>query len=207
MFGLLIDVGSTTTDIIPLSNSGPCPIGLSDTDRLLSGELVYTGVGRTPVCAITRSLPWRGKRCPVAAEYFATSADAYVILGQLAERADMNATADGRPLTKEFAHERLARMFCADASAFSKADAEVVAGAVREAQEGQLEAALRQVGNSLGRNPEWLVFSGTGEFLALSLAQRMFPAAVIISLAQRLGNDLSEAAPAYAVAVLAGEMG
>ena len=91
------------------------PHGCNDTDRLLAGELVYTGVGRTPICAITDWLPWRDARCPVAAEVFATAADAYVILGDLPEQPTDTSTADGRPLTKEFARERLARMICADA--------------------------------------------------------------------------------------------
>ena len=116
--GLLIDIGSTTTDIIPLVDGQPRPRGWNDTDRLLAGELVYTGVGRTPICAITRSLPWRGQLCPVAAELFATAADAYVILDCIPEQTDATTTADGRPLIKEFARARLARMICADSSEF-----------------------------------------------------------------------------------------
>src|SRR5947208_2344005 len=49
---LLIDAGSTTTDIVPLWNGRPMPLGLTDPDRLRTGELVYTGARRTPVCAL-----------------------------------------------------------------------------------------------------------------------------------------------------------
>ena len=49
---LLIDVGSTTTDIVALQDGRPMPIARTDPERLHSGELVYTGVRRTPLCAI-----------------------------------------------------------------------------------------------------------------------------------------------------------
>ncbi len=62
--GILIDIGSTTTDIIPLLKGRPVSLGFNDTDRLVAGELVYTGVGRTPVCAITNWLPWRDGAVP-----------------------------------------------------------------------------------------------------------------------------------------------
>src|SRR5436305_12355644 len=40
----LIDVGSTTTDLVPLTGGAPRPRGLTDPDRLATRELVYTGV-------------------------------------------------------------------------------------------------------------------------------------------------------------------
>jgi len=49
---LLIDVGTTTTDVIPLLDGTPVPAGMTDLERLQSGELVYTGVRRTPLCAL-----------------------------------------------------------------------------------------------------------------------------------------------------------
>jgi (4-(4-[2-(gamma-L-glutamylamino)ethyl]phenoxymethyl)furan-2-yl)methanamine synthase len=203
--GLLIDVGSTTTDIIPLIDGCPRTIGLNDTDRLLAGELVYTGVGRTPVCAIVKDLVWRGKRCPVAAELFATAADAYVVLGELAKQPEATWTADGRPLTREFSHERLARMICADTSTFSIADAEAAAATLREAQLSQLEAAVRHVAGQSARRPETLILSGHGEFLGQAVVRRVFPAARVVSLSQRLGEEASRAAPAHALAVLVRE--
>ena len=77
--GLLIDVGSTTTDVIPLADGRVAARGRNDTERLLSQELVYRGVGRTPICALTDALPLREQLCPIAAEVFATTADAYLL--------------------------------------------------------------------------------------------------------------------------------
>ncbi|HEX2475398.1 MAG TPA: hydantoinase/oxoprolinase family protein [Lacipirellulaceae bacterium] len=203
--GILVDIGSTTTDIIPLADRQPSPKAFTDSDRLLTGELVYTGIGRTPVCAITSWLPWWGGCCPVAAEFFATAMDAYVILGQLPERGDFTGTADGRPLTKQLSCERLARMICADSSTFSVSDAERAAEHVRDAQLAQLGPALEKVIASMDCQPELCVLSGAGEFLAKACAEKLLPAATVISLAETLGPAVSVAAPAHALAVLAGE--
>jgi probable H4MPT-linked C1 transfer pathway protein len=204
--GLLIDIGSTTTDIVPLVDGQPGANGRNDTDRLLAGELVYTGVGRTPICAITNWLPWRGERCPVAAEVFATAADAYVTLGLLPEAPTDTSTADGRPLTKEFARERLARMICADRATFSHEDAHQAAAAVQEAQVAKLGEALRKLAANMPFRPKGVIVSGLGEFLAIRLAGEAFPAATLVSLADRLGRPISRYAPAHAVAFLAGEV-
>ncbi len=204
--GLLVDVGSTTTDVVPLVDGTPRPAGLSDTDRLLAGELVYTGVGRTPVCAITRHLPWRGRECPVAAELFATAGDAYLILGELPEQTASDWTADGRPLTKEFARERLARMICADTTTFGDADAFQAAAAVRDAQAGQVRDAIQQVLGRLHRSPEGAILSGTGEFLARDVVREILAhEKQVVSLSGQLGQKVSEAAAAHALAVLARE--
>ncbi len=202
---LLIDIGSTTTDIVQLVDGEPRPKGLTDTDRLLAGELVYTGVGRTPICAITRWLPWRGGRCPVAAELFATTADAYMILGDLPEQQTPEWTADGRPLTRGFARERLARMVCADASTFSLDDAQRAADCVRNAQFRQLAGAVDQVVATLPLPPDLLVLSGVGEFLAKGVGCAKLPSAKHICLSQRLGTRISACGPAHALAVIAGD--
>src|SRR4051794_40357824 len=113
--GLMIDVGSTTTDVIPIVEGRVAARGSSDTERLLSRELLYRGVGRTPICALVDTLPLRGEQCPIAAEVFATTADAYVMHGEISEDECAEWTANGRPLIKKFARQRLARQLCTDA--------------------------------------------------------------------------------------------
>jgi probable H4MPT-linked C1 transfer pathway protein len=202
---LLIDMGSTTADLIPLHESGPCPGGLTDTERLVSGELVYTGVERTPLSAIVRQLPWRGETCPVASELFATSADAYVLLDATPENALSIDTADGRPLTRSAAHARMARMICADTTLFTEADAQAAAIAVRDAQLAMLETAGRNVTARLGQPPQTLILSGQGEFLLRQLAARLPWRCEVLSLTKELGANVSRCAPAHALAVLARE--
>src|SRR5262249_56241103 len=89
---LLHDIGSPTTDIVPLHNSKPIPHGRTDPERLRCGELIYTGVRRTPLCAL---LGPRG-----AAELFATTLDAYIILDAIPEDQKDCDTADNAPPTQ-----------------------------------------------------------------------------------------------------------
>ncbi|MDH3280912.1 MAG: hypothetical protein OEQ18_07260, partial [Gammaproteobacteria bacterium] len=93
--GIFIDIGSTTTDIIPFADNRLQVRGYRDHERLQCGELVYSGVVRTPVMALTRSVPFGGKTTPLMAEHFATTADVYRILGALPEHADTMPPADG----------------------------------------------------------------------------------------------------------------
>src|SRR5918992_3728320 len=113
---IMIDVGSTTADVVPIAAGRVVPAGRTDLDRLLGGELVYTGALRTNLAAIAQRVPVRGGSCPVASELFAISADVHLILGHLAPDAYTCATPDGRPASVEFARERVARLVCAAAS-------------------------------------------------------------------------------------------
>ena len=203
---LLMDVGSTTTDLIPIGVDGPRAIGITDPERLASRELVYTGVRRSPVCALVQHLPWRGETCGVAQELFATTADAYLVLGELAEDPQDMHTADGRPFTKENAQARLARCICADSSMFSWEDAQRVAAAIEDAQLELLKEAAQQIIARLEGTLQTLVISGEGEFLARDLVQRLGISCNIVSLTETLGPTVSQCAPAHAVAVLAREV-
>lgn len=202
---VLIDLGSTTADVIPLAAHGPAPVGRTDPERLVSGELVYAGVERTPLCALVATLPWQGAPCPIAAELFAATADAYLLLGDLPEQPDNLDTADGRPRTVAYAHARLARMFCADATLLSIAGAQAAAAAVRDAHLALLERALRQVAGRLAQPPQTAIISGHGEFLLRQLLERSAWPGRVISLKEKLGERVSRCAPAHALAVLAAE--
>lgn len=202
---VLIDIGSTTTDIIPLHDGQPINQGATDPQRLLSGELVYTGVTRSPVCALVRELPWHNGWCPVAQEFFATTLDAYLMLGDIPEDPTNRHTADGRPATREASHDRLARTICADRQLFSRADALVAAQAIAQAQRRLLVAALRSVVQRLPALPGTVVLSGQGEFLGRRLAEKVLGSAEIVSIEARLGSGVSRCAAAHAVAVLAAE--
>ncbi len=204
---VLIDIGSTTADIIPLADGWPAPQGLTDPARLASGELVYTGVRRSPVCAVTNSLPWNGQQCGVAQELFATTWDAYLTLGELPEEPDAMHTADGRPATKKAALFRLARSICADREMFSAADADAAARAIEIAQLSKLGIAATGVIRRLPEPPRTVILAGSGEFLARKLVGKLRLREVeTLSLAEKLGDaDISRSATAHAVAVLANE--
>jgi probable H4MPT-linked C1 transfer pathway protein len=205
---LLIDVGSTTTDVIPIDARGPAAVGRTDPERLLSGELAYMGVERTPVSAIVSSLPWRGHECPVASELFATAADAYIALGVMAEGPGNLDSADGRPRTAAMARVRLARMICADTTMFSAEDVLTSAAAIRDAQAKKIADAASRVIARMAVKPATIILSGHGEFLAraaLSLLSWGGRAPGVLSLNEALGPVVSRCAPAHALAVLAME--
>ena len=111
---IVLDIGSTTTDIIPVGDGKPAAHGSTDLTRLVHGELLYTGAVRSPVCAIARTVDWKGHSVPVAQELFANMLDVYVILGMIEEDQDNRHTADGRPADKHHSYIRLARMLCAE---------------------------------------------------------------------------------------------
>jgi probable H4MPT-linked C1 transfer pathway protein len=196
---LFLDVGSTTTDVVPLLGGRPVPRGRTDAERLEQGELVYKGVGRTPVCALTQG---RG-----AAELFATTRDVYLVLGLADECPDDRDTADGRPATRAHAHARLARMLGADRENSTEEQRLELARQVEARLVECVVEALGRVAAALPGAPGAIVSSGSGELLARRAlsAQRAFPACPVVSLRDRLGEAVSTAACAYAVAVLSQE--
>ena len=195
---LLIDSGSTTTDVTYIHRGVPQPHGLIDPGRMASGELMYTGVRRTPICAVLGPA--------VAAEFFATMQDAYLLCGMVPENPSDCDTADGRPATVPFAHARMARMRCADVEMFCAEEARDLAEQALQAQWRAVQKALERV---VADKPavERIVVAGSGEVLGRSVHARTsgWSQLPITSLADLLGPDLSEAACAYAVAVLAGQ--
>ena len=203
--GLLVDVGSTTCDLIPLVDGQPVTIGKTDPNRMINGELIYTGVQRAPVCAVAQLVPWRGRKCPLAHENFATMWDAYLTLGDLPEEPTSVHTADRRPATKAAARDRLARSICADREMFSESDARIMAEALAQAQLRKISAIATQLIARLLQPPHTVVISGRGEFLARRVLDKLKLKANIVSLTRELGTELSRCAPAHALAVLARE--
>ena len=203
---LLLDIGSTTTDIIPILDGLPWAKGNTDTTRMEHGELVYTGVRRTPVCAVV-------KKITVAAELFATTLDAYLLLGFSPENPTDTDTADGRPATKANAHARLSRMICGDPELTLASRTQELADAVQDAQFQLIQSQFIQQFDrikslqheSLGTD-RVVITSGSGEFLAHQVLQSLrLNTTDLISLTDRLGPELAACAPAYALAVLATE--
>src|SRR3954470_5498308 len=166
---LLIDIGSTTADIVPIAAGRVAASGHDDLERLLAGELVYTGVLRTNLAAIAPRVPIRGEWCPVSSEYFTISADVHLVLGRLAPEAYDCPTPDGRPATVGFARERIARLVCADAEQLDGSEVDAIAAFLGGEQLRQIEEAARRV----ERPPAPVVAVGAGAFLAREVAARL----------------------------------
>jgi probable H4MPT-linked C1 transfer pathway protein len=167
---LMMDVGSTTADVIPIAAGRVVAVGQTDLDRLLAGELVYTGALRTNLAAIAPRVPVYGGWCPVASELFAISADVHLLLGHLAPAQYTCATPDGRPATVEFARERVARLVCADIEQMAPGEIDAIAAFLHAEQVRQIAAAVRRVSGRLERDPP-VVPLGAGAFLAREAAE------------------------------------
>jgi probable H4MPT-linked C1 transfer pathway protein len=196
---LLIDTGTTSTDIIPIVGGRVDATGRTDPARLASGELVYTGVLRTPVEAIVRQVPYAAGTAGVSAEGFALVGDVHVWRGHLSPQDYSCPTPDGRPPTREFAAERLARVVCADREMLDEAAISAIADAVAQAQIDDVASAIRRV---LARHPSLrvAVVTGLGSFVATAAARAA--GLDVILLADSLGEGAARCAPATSVALL-----
>jgi (4-(4-[2-(gamma-L-glutamylamino)ethyl]phenoxymethyl)furan-2-yl)methanamine synthase len=168
---LMVDVGSTTVDVIPIASGRVAATGRTDLDRLLAGELVYTGALRTNLAAIAARVPVHGRRCPVASELFAISADVHLILGHIEPGEYGCPTPDGRPPSLTSARERVARLVCADAEQLGAEEIDAIAAYLHAEQIRQIEDAVRSVGARLPGEAPIVPFGG-GAFLAREVAER-----------------------------------
>jgi (4-(4-[2-(gamma-L-glutamylamino)ethyl]phenoxymethyl)furan-2-yl)methanamine synthase len=196
---LLIDVGSTTADIVPIADGRVAATGHNDLQRLLAGELVYTGVLRTNLAAIAPRVPVPGGWCPVSSEYFAISADVHLVLGHLSPDAYDCPTPDGRPASVEFARERIARLVCADVEQLEPEEVDAIALFLHGEQLRQLEHAAGRVQRALPPGAP-VVAVGSGAFLGREVAARLGRALADVPAAW--GATGGEVAPAVALAAL-----
>ena len=196
---LLVDIGTTSTDIIPIVDGEVAALGWTDPDRLASGELVYTGVVRTPVEAMAASVSLEGRQVALSAEGFALSGDVHVWRGDL-EPADYSApTPDRRPASREFAGERLARAICADREMVNEAGVTAIADALATAQIERIGAAITTV-CARHHGLHTAVVTGLGSCIADRAAR--LAGLDVVSLASALGDDAARCAPAASVALL-----
>ncbi len=193
--GILIDVGSTTTDIISLSGGIVGTRSTTDHDRLVEQSLVYIGCRRTPVCGLVRTLTFNGATSRVMNELFATIDDAMIVLGLVDEAENDCDSADGGPRTIERSVNRLARMIGLDRRSVSLETASDLAGQVLEAARNEMRLAIAAIDKVSPDGP--IVLSGHGVDLIDAPHQRK-----TIHLADHWGVSRSRCAPAWAVAFL-----
>jgi len=203
---ILIDVGSTTTDVIPIRDGLPVAAGKDDTTRLIHGELVYTGALRTDVSAILRTVLIDGRPCRLSSEYFATSGDVHLVLGHITEGLYTTDTADGRGKTQQECLARLARVVCGDIETVEENRIADIAEQAWEQQLDDIRQAIDQVCKRLSAAPrnETFVIAGLGaQFLGKEAVNRT-GAKAVRDLDEVLGAEGSAAATAYSAALYAG---
>jgi (4-(4-[2-(gamma-L-glutamylamino)ethyl]phenoxymethyl)furan-2-yl)methanamine synthase len=203
---LLIDIGSTTADLIPIVAGRVAALGYSDAERLASGELVYTGMTRSFVMALGHRAPFRGAWTPLMNEYFASSADVHRILDELPEGADKMPTADGREKTVEASRARLARMIGREADEAAAPEWDRLAAWFAEAQIREIaDAAYLRLSRCDVPIAAPVVAAGIGEGVVAEVARRLRRPCVGFSSLIAAPAEASDCAPAVAVALLAVE--
>jgi (4-(4-[2-(gamma-L-glutamylamino)ethyl]phenoxymethyl)furan-2-yl)methanamine synthase len=205
---LLVDVGTTTTDLIPVTVGRVAAEGVHDAGRLVAGELVYTGVVRTAVMALAPRAPFDGEWVPLMAEHFANLADVYRLTGQLPPGADLHPAPDGGPKTLVASARRLARMVGRDLDSAPMEAWQGLAGWLAREQARQIGDACDRLLSRPGIPRDApLVGAGVGRFLLPGIATargrsyREF--AALVPTVPGSEASVSDCAPAVAVALLA----
>jgi probable H4MPT-linked C1 transfer pathway protein len=217
---VVVDVGSTSTSIIPVVNGHVSAAGKTDLEKLMIGELVYTGSLRTNAAAIVSSVPLRGGTARISSELFAHSGDVHLVLGNIREKEYTTETADGRGKTRREALSRLARVVCADIEVLTEEEIVQIAQYMYDQQIEQVAEGLNQVYSrikSLTTAKVPVVVTGVGkEFIARVAAQKIGVDKIIdlekvcfgdafvyrMHISPSSQSDLTKVSPAVGVALM-----
>jgi probable H4MPT-linked C1 transfer pathway protein len=202
---IIVDVGSTTTSIIPVVSGRIAAKGKNDLEKLMNGELVYTGSLRTNVAAVLSSVRIHGGESMVSSEFFAQSGDAHLFLENITEHDYSVETPDGRGITKKETMARLARVICADIEMLSEKEIMAIALQVWERQIGQIGKGLKHVYDQLEFSSTRkipIVVTGMGrDFLARKAAQKA-GFKKVINIGELLNNDVAVTSPSVGVGLM-----
>jgi probable H4MPT-linked C1 transfer pathway protein len=204
---ILIDTGSTTTDIIPIKAGKIIAVGRTDPERLVSGELVFTGALRTPVPTMTTALSYRGKPCRVSSEKFALSADVHLVLRHITENEYTCETADGRAKNRRDSLARIARVICADVEMLTAREITSLAKEIYDAQLKAIINGINQVKKRLRIRPAQMqkypiTVAGLGRRFLASEAARRAGFRRIVDIEEILGQEGAVLAPSVAAAIM-----
>ena len=201
---IIVDVGSTTTSIIPVINGKVAATGITDPEKLQNGELVYSGSLRTNIAAIVDAIPVKGRLTRVSSELFAQSGDVHLLLNNIGQEDYTAETCDGRGKTRKETAARLARVVCADVDMLNEQEIVAMAKFVYERQVEQIAAGLKQVYER--RQPiqeeKTVVVTGLGiNFLARKAAEKV-GFKQIIDIKELVGAEAAVVSPSVGVALM-----
>lgn len=201
-----IDVGSTTTSIIPVVNGRVANRGKTDLKKLSCGELVYTGALRTNVAAILKRASLQGREFRVSSELFALSADVHLLLGNISEQDYTTETADGRSRSVRDACARLARVICADDEMLTREEIYELARQTYDAQLQEICSGLEQVISDGGLSKETtpIVATGLGRTFLAERAAHLSGFRTVLDLGEVTGlGSSAKFAPAVGLSLMA----
>lgn len=207
---LFIDMGSTTTDLVPIRGGRVCAQGATDAERLVGGELCYAGFSRGAPQAYATRAPIDGRWTPLVNEAFASMADVRRLVGDLPEgdcAADLSPTADGRPKTVAASHARLARLVGLDAGQSTQMQARALAAYFSRAQMRAIEDQMALLASREAvASDAPIIGAGVGRALVARLAQAQGRAyrdfSDFVAASDELRAAAANCAPAAALALL-----
>ena len=171
--GILVDIGSTTTDLVPFKHGRIEIQGYDDATRMRYGELIYTGISRTPVMAISDHFNITDVDHPIMAENFATIADVYRILEQLSEDDDLYPTCDNTAKTIPASARRLERMFGFDWTGDLDAT-RVKAQAIADAQQQKISLGIKTLMKKTQLpDTAYIIGAGSGHKIVQCITERL----------------------------------
>ena len=206
---IFVDIGSTTTDVIPIME-GKIKAKKTDLERLKYGELIYSGVLRTGVSHLLKRIEIGGEECRTSSELFSLTADAYLVLGYITmnnyscEKPDNYAYSFAREggekedKSRISAMRRLARVVCSDLEEIGEDSAVSIAEQVKEAQIEELVDSMKRIKKKYGLKKA--ISAGIGDFIVEEAADSLN--IKFLSLSRFYGKKISAVFPAYAVAKL-----
>jgi len=196
---IMIDTGSTTTDIIPIKDGRECARGRSDLERLGTGELVYTGTLRTNVAALVDKVPMDDSWYRVASELFAITADIHLVLGNISKEDYTCHTPDGAGISVEDCMRRIARVVCSDMDVLTPGDIKSLSEYIHLKQAESVSEALLEV--SKRNNISQVVTTGLGMDIIGKKASAIagIPS---VGMDQLLSKEECVVAPAVGTAIL-----
>ena len=202
---VLIDVGSTTTDIIPIRDNKVSVSEHTDMGRLSSGELVYTGALRSSIPSIVTSIQVRGRDTSVSSENFALTGDVHLILGNIKRKEYSTETADGRATSRKACFDRLARVICADSTMLTGCEIKEMASYIYSKQVDKIRIGLDKVTRGFSikkRQTLLIVITGLGgQFLGAEAASRL-DFGKTLNLGSIIGVEDPQVIAAFSTAIL-----
>ena len=192
---ILVDMGSTTTDIIPIKN-GSIMANKTDLDRLMNNELVYVGALRTPLSFLGNTVLYKGKETNISSEYFAITGDISIVLDKITSEQYTCDTPDGASPDKKHSMIRISRVLCGDLEQIDEKEVINIANQFYNKLLNLIKYNVDKVSEKYGLND--VVITGLGEEI-LKDALKDYN---IISIKEQYDEDVSLATPSFAVAEL-----
>ena len=201
----VVDMGSTTTDVSIIENGIVSSRSKHDLERLQNQELLYVGADRTPVCGLLNEVVYESVKIPLANELFATIGDCLIWKRAIPEQPAETQTVDGRPKTRVYCGQRIARLLCRDLSDLESELIDAIAEQTIESVRNQLRQLISAHLNRSNVNRAYIL--GQGRALVRELFEASFPQIDLIddpsSESKNGSQTLSCTSPAHAIAFLA----